>query len=97
MIIHQVVQITQQNQVAVLSGRIGKQSGGGDTSYELHTKHKVTFDGPSCPYAFTQKFVQIFRDASDNRYLLKTGYHKYKVQLSCSMEGPIIENMTLLK
>lgn len=91
-----IIRITQAGQVATLSGIIKVQRGT-NTVYELHLGRKVVFNGPACPYAFSQKWVPLFKDAEDARYFAVSGYHSYKVQLSCSMAGPIIESMELRK
>lgn len=93
----QVVHMAQQNQGAILQGIVTKQGAGSNVTYELRLVRKTKFEGPECPYPFTQQWVQIFRDASDTRYLAIGGTHRYRVQLSCSMAGPIIERMQLQK
>ncbi|MDA8378172.1 MAG: hypothetical protein M0Z50_14180 [Planctomycetia bacterium] len=93
----QVIQMAQPNQHAILQGKVIKQQAGGNVTYELRLTRKVRFAGLQCPYSFTQNWVQILRDAGDARYLALSGRHRYRVQLSCSMAGPIIERMRLQK
>ena len=101
----QVIHMAQQNQPAILQGKIKKQGSGGNVAYTLYLSRKVRFYGPDCPHSFRQNWVGIFPDAHDNRYDYVHGMHSspindvhtYRVQLSCSMAGPIIERMQLQK
>ncbi|MBU2772435.1 hypothetical protein HMI48_00395 [Acidithiobacillus ferrooxidans] len=93
----QVVQMAQPDQSAILQGKVIKQQAGGNVSYELRMARKVRFAGPQCPYPFTQNWVPILSYASNERYLALSGVHRYRVQLSCAMEGPSIERMQLQK
>lgn len=93
----QIVQMAKVDQPAVLEGSIVKQSGGGNTIYELQLPRKVRFTGSQCPHTFTQDWVQVFPDPSNEAYASVHGVHRYRVQLSCSMAGPIIEVLQLQK
>ncbi|MCL4526498.1 MAG: hypothetical protein M1492_08455 [Gammaproteobacteria bacterium] len=88
-----IVHMNHQETEASLRGRISKQGSGGDATYTLHMPRKVRFAGTACPYAFTQKGLQILQYTDGPKYHATKGAHIYMTHLVCSMSGPAIERM----
>ena len=89
----QVIRMNQQETEAPLRGRISKQGSGSNATYTLHMPHRIKFAGTACPYAFTQKWLQIFQYTDGPKYHATKGAHIYMTHLVCSMSGPAIERM----
>lgn len=92
-----IVQMNQQETEAPLRGQIRKQVSGSDVTYTLHMPRKIRFAGTACPYAFTQKWLQIFQYKDGPKYHSTKGTHTYMAHLVCAMSGPAIERMYKVK
>lgn len=88
-----IVHMNQQETEAPLRGRISKQGSGSNVTYMLHLTSKIRFVGTACPYAFTQKSLQIFQYKDGLKYHSTKGTHIYMAHLVCSMSGPAIQRM----
>ena len=88
-----IVHMNQQETAAPLRGRIVKQGSGSNITYTLHMPRKIRFVGTACPYAFTQKWLQVLQYTDGPKYHATKSTHTYMTHLVCSMAGPAIERM----
>ncbi len=93
----QVIRMNQRETEAPLRGQIRKQGSGSNVTYMLHMPHKIKFVGTACPYAFTEKSMQIFQYTDGPKYHSTKGTHTYMAHLVCAMSGPAIERMYKVK